>query len=700
MKLPDRVKVGVQSLGRRDVQGELSVGRAIAGAIDSVSNTVTFIAQRKEQEKQRKIQDQERTASLSMANAGLTFEERYGGKSYLTPDEIPEDIQIRRTEMVMGDDGQLIETQRSQIPSYEVLPDLYRQYTSKQIEALSTTIEDEEVRKRWIQDTTLVADEQYVQRLVRSRGDQTKFLIEKTQSDVNSALVNKQYELASELASTIPDEILRTETLQRIEFESFNQPFNELALDINADPDDIESAISDLRNPEIAMPLSDAQRLAKANTLETNLARVNAKEMEHIERVRQEKVSDAWLAISKNNPQVDEQYVQTLFDNKDIDGGTRTAMIKAIWDSRNNAVKEQAAMIDLDRLAGTGVGIDPKDKELRAAVDARYAEQAEESEDPWGSAMQVMRTYKVVPSQITSMFRAANRADSPQLGQAVELFITAQDYAPNSLEDFKEGEVNFIEDVAANVRLGMDVTSAVAAVESWKSLTPQERSVLSKNSVMMKESNSKMLADQISSHPAYDIPWSVFDPEPTMIMTSEYESLVQRYLPTVGFNVSVAQNKAFSEMSKSWSLTDINGSWSLMRDMPRVPSEQIRSSISEIYGEDLARISDYQGMKISPNSVKIYSDALTRIQINRNEKPSYRAYVVLDEENGIIEELPRFEWDAKSNADNRRQRYLDEAQQRRAEILEARSRKEEQKRLEQGVRDLMWDRASNMPFER
>lgn len=100
----------------------------------------------------------------------------------------------------------------------------------------------------------------------------------------------------------------------------------------------------------------------------------------------------------------------------------------------------------------------------------------------------------------------------------------------------------------------------------------------------------------------------------------------------------------------------------------------MRSSIRATYAEPLKQFSEHYGREFTASDVVIRSDSLTEIQLRRGQKPTYMAYVVTDEETQTIERLGRFEWDAKSAADQRRNKILKEAQTARESALEQRER--------------------------
>lgn len=660
MKLPSRVKTSVQPLAQISPGSVASAGMAMADAAFSIAKATAEI-------RQTKIDAETRDAGLYMANKMAEFEQKYGGLDYLTPDIIPEGVQYKRTAKSVDANGQLVEVERTDIPAYEIMPEVYKNYADTHAQAAADFISDERVRGTWLEDSSLTVSEQYAGRLTASRQKQIEFIEQKTANEVERAVDGGNYELARELSRGLQNAELKSKLNEFVTTREFLDPINDLIVNPDSTPEDIASTIELLSDPEFKGPISEQERQAKLRSLEASYERSMAHVLGQQERDRQLLVSDTWLGIDEGSPSIDESYIDGLFEQRKIDGGTRTAMIRALNQNRLKGIENELVDIDLDRIAAAGYGIDPKDKDMRAAVDRRFDRYINErGGDVWGSAEQVMKEFKVVPSRVIGMFRSANRAEAPELEKSVRLFMQAQDYAPKSLADFKDGEIDFIENVAANVRLGMDVPSAVQATNSYNSLTPQDKETLGRESKLLTETNTAKLEELVSDHPGYDVPWSPFSAKPNAFMSQEFDALVKRYLPSVGFNTAVAQNKAFSALAKSWSLTDVNGDWTLMKNMPQAPAADVHMQIKESFGSDLSALSEFHGKRFDKNSVKIFSDPVTQIQINNGETPTYAAFVVIDEETGQVEQLPRFKFDAKKSADLRKKQALEDARAQRS----------------------------------
>ena len=310
-------------------------------------------------------------------------------------------------------------------------------------------------------------------------------------------------------------------------------------------------------------------------------------------------------------------------------------MIRALESNRRQAIRNQVVNIDLDTIAMAPYGIDPKDKDMREAVDKRYAAYAQ-SMQPGEAAARIMREFKVVPSPVQSIFRANNRADARGLADAAQMYSDAMKYAPQSMKDFKDADLDVISRVAANIDLGMSPGDAIEAVRMWESMTPQQRAALEKNNKIFEEENVSALETKISDSEMYQ-GGGIFGffrgvPDVPPMMQSEYSSAVEKYLPSVGYSTQVAQQMAFQDISKKWHRTEINGKPELMKNAPQGPVDSVQALRDATYADSVKELSSTYGSDLSTEDVKIVPDQLTAIQIERGDKPSYRAYVVVDKE--------------------------------------------------------------------
>lgn len=643
MKLPSGVKSGVQQLQGGSVSDVVRTGDAWAGASQTISNALAGV----HAENQRKKDDSQiRQADLEYSAAMTDFETQYAGREFFSSDEIPENIDVRRTERSTGLNGVTVENPRSNIPAYEVYANMYHDFSKKTSDSISSTIDQDESRDKWHARATIVGNNQYTNRAIASSSQQEAHINAQLDAQIQSATKDRNYGVAMHLAADIPNELKRKEITTAIGAQQEVDTINDLIMaeaETDEDLTEAETEMARLRSDDYTGDLGVSERNAFANSLEAATAEHEASMVSREKRENAQIVSDTWRSIDTLSAQGNEHTIQTLFDDNLISGGEMTNMKRTLERNRKQAVKSQ---IDKQYVLD-GNPIDPKDKPSRDAVNALYTDAiAQPDADPKTIAIDFMKQFKIVPDDVISTFRANNRADAPQMATAANMLIYAQDFAPQSLNDFKPNEIDVLEKVAANMRLGIDTPSAIAAVTSYSTLSPDQKATLNRNSKVMAGENTTSLDEQISDHPAYDVPWSIFDPEMPAFMDSEFSAMVSRHLPDVGFDMKVAQKLAFADVAKRWQLSDINGDHELMKFAPQGKTEVIRSAITKQYKGVMAEISQLTDGRATAKNIRIASDSMTAIQVSRGMKPSYTAFVVVDSDTGEIVKLPRFIWDS------------------------------------------------------
>lgn len=688
MKLPTRVRTGVQSLGRQDINAPVREANAVAGAIGTLTSGMqraqASVDARAEEEKRNKIEAQTREASLRYSNGAVQFEQRYGDRETFDASELPSSIQVRRTEKVTAPDGSISEVPRTSIPAYEVKAALYQTYSRNVAEASASLIDDDEAKAEWLARANMSIDGNYINRLEADRKSQDAFIEAQLNVQINSSLEANQYDTALVLADDIKDPEKKAAAKRQIkrtrELDAYHGLLAEETDDINI-VRQMERTIHNLQDPEFNSNLSPQERSAMVAQMKAATARNYMSIEATKQRNKEQVVSVTWEGIIKNDPTINENRVDSLFDRGIINGGTRTSMIRAIVSNREAAIKEQAVNIDLDTVALAPYGIDPKDKDMRKAVDARFDSYTEDM-GAGEAATKIMREFKVVPSQVQSVFRANNRADARGLTEAAEMYRSAMKYAPQSMKDFSDSDLDVISRVAANMDLGMPAADAIEAVRSWEAMTPQQKASLEKNSRVFEEDNIKALNDKVGDSELYQ-GGGIFGffqgtPDIPPLMQTEYSSAVEKYLPSAGYNTSVAQQLAFNEMSKRWHRTEINGRPQMMKNAPEGPVESVRAMVRQQYTGSLSRVRETYGGSVKYEDIQLASDQLTALEIEAGKTPTYRAYVVVDKDTQQIEFLDRFVWDSNKAAEARRQEILSDGKYYRERALAASERIQQQ----------------------
>ena len=176
MKLPGiSYEYGVQSLGRQSVDNFLRASaektRAVMTAFDVSAGLMDKYAT---EYRARQIRIGTEKAALGMAQAESDFAKRNAGKVYYKASEVPEGIDIRRTTTSLDPDGNEIEGERTDIPAYEVRPDMYKRFMDKQINALAQNIPEGQERDSWVRTQGEALEEVYGRFIVSSMNEQKK----------------------------------------------------------------------------------------------------------------------------------------------------------------------------------------------------------------------------------------------------------------------------------------------------------------------------------------------------------------------------------------------------------------------------------------------------------------------------------------------------------------------------------------------
>lgn len=374
----------------------------------------------------------------------------------------------------------------------------------------------------------------------------------------------------------------------------------------NQDVENLYAAESQLRDKDTPSALTDKERDSLADSLEKkaneNKLSLYAKE----EKAKGQIVSDVELAINANDPRVTESTIQKLYDDELINSSKMTSMKNSYRKNQEDYHKKLAIDASIQaKILGGGM-IDPKNKEERDAVNRLFENDVKAGADPWQAAIDTMKTYKIVPDRVGALMRGSNRADAPQLMQAAVLYNEASRNAPTSLKDINQG-TELVRTVAANLSLGMSGPDATQTAIEWSQVDDTRKEAIKEVYKASAQTNAGALQDLVSDSAELDIPWSLFEAQTPLTMQIQFDGLVEQYITTTGGDIAAAQQKAFGDIRGQWSLTNINGDYSLMKNAPIGNVDSMKRSIKRDYGEGAV----------------IRADALTEIQSNEGVNPSY-----------------------------------------------------------------------------
>lgn len=143
----------VQSLGRQSVGRVLAASDAKVKAVQSALEVpYAVVKDQYDEYRRRQIEIGQETAALGMAAAENAFNRKHLGRYTYSADELPDNLEIAKTRMSVNDDGQQVESVRTDIPAYEVQADLYRDWMTKHLESNASHIPEGHARELWIAD--------------------------------------------------------------------------------------------------------------------------------------------------------------------------------------------------------------------------------------------------------------------------------------------------------------------------------------------------------------------------------------------------------------------------------------------------------------------------------------------------------------------------------------------------------------------
>lgn len=271
MKLPGiEYKTGVQSLGREDVYDPLRKSNAIVYALnlskEAAQNIYAIYNARRTQ-----IETEQSSLNVQKRDGQLVSD--LANKLYYSSEEVPDDVEVRKTEIVVDEYGNKQEVPRKRIPAYEVAPEIYKKIMTSVIEAEAENITHNHSRREWLTEQKDFLQRKYAdQQLVSIEAQKTQI---KTRQRLNfdEALEARKYTLANELANTFigTDEerqALRNEVIITKEMDRYRANMSE---------DSIEGMMADLeflQKPSYEGFLNEDLRLQFVDAIKRHLSTV------------------------------------------------------------------------------------------------------------------------------------------------------------------------------------------------------------------------------------------------------------------------------------------------------------------------------------------------------------------------------------------------------------------------------------------
>lgn len=222
--------------------------------------------------------DEQQNAAFAKANNAMhDYDAQHAGKEYYSGDEIPDNIGIKKTEVVLDEMGNEVERVRERIPAYEVDARMRDQYQRAAISSAASDIDSPSRRKQFIRHMTERADQQNVKMIERSARAQTQSIRDQQNADFRQALLDNDYETAAYLANHYNgSDTERQEKSRQVRYFAESDTYNSVMSEENISG--IDKSIKKLENENYNGELNEVQRKSTLDQLRSKRGQIGKKQ--------------------------------------------------------------------------------------------------------------------------------------------------------------------------------------------------------------------------------------------------------------------------------------------------------------------------------------------------------------------------------------------------------------------------------------
>ncbi|CAL9956412.1 hypothetical protein VPHK225_0017 [Vibrio phage K225] len=239
---------------------------ALAGAAINVGSKI--VAERND--------EQQNTAFSKANNSMHDFDRAHADREFYSGDEIPESIDVKRTEVSIDAEGNEVETIRQRIPAYEVQAQMRDAHMRGSIGAAAADISSPSRRAQFSKQMTERANAQNIKMLNQQAKAQNQQIRDKQSQEFKAALMDRDYESASYIANNFngTDE-QRTELSRQVRYFNESDSYNDVMSEENVKG--IDKSIGILEKDGYGGELNEVQRLATLNQLRSKKTQIAKK---------------------------------------------------------------------------------------------------------------------------------------------------------------------------------------------------------------------------------------------------------------------------------------------------------------------------------------------------------------------------------------------------------------------------------------
>ncbi len=575
---------------------------AVIQAAGNVADT-TLLAAKKISDERATYQAQEATLKYENEMQKWTVANR---KEYYSADELPDDIKVRRTDKVVGADGEIQEAPRTDIPAYEVYPQLFEKQMRSSIDASSFGIDRADVRKRWSEVQTVEGQRHLVTVTQASVTAQQGAIRKATLESIDEAAKAGNRQAVVALTDQYPGTRQEKEAILRkgLHNVELNDIQNSIA---TGDLQAMEAHIARLNNPKEPSNLTGPEREAAVRELQQrSLQNVASKAF-----ADQLKRDNVWLQLGA---QARAGTMNEMDGRRAREAGIiTTPQLLELLDKNASAVakntSQKLSFAELARLQGErpGHSVVVGNTDNQKAVDDAYVimTAGASAEEKFSHAAASAATFDYLPQPFRAELQAADRSTNPDvLFAAATQFREIQRQSPNSLRDMKDEDTQNIRRVLAVLELGgpnAEISAKDYAARLTR-MTPadkeQERQRGETVQKYVETTSPNDIVDYFQKRgdinrwyqfsgvakpsvetiaelkKAGKVPLETHTALPASAQ-AEFEVMFRQELVNAGGDAAVAKQSALARFAATWRPTEVNGFGQFMRDMPRGVSDKV-----------------------------------------------------------------------------------------------------------------------------
>jgi len=370
-------------------------------------------------------------------------------------------------------------------------------------------------------------------------------------------------------------------------------------------------------------PYTQKKRKTAINDIDAQIKELTAKAVEQAEHEKQKRASDLEIAIDSGDSRAGRMQVETAFDDRDITGAKRTELVKKLNKVNQKKVDDSLSMTRVNRVMNGDLVFDPTNSQ-----DIKDVNLFTKSADP-ATTIQVIRKTQILPDHIKQSLGAWAFNGTPEQGaKSLDMYMQLKDVAPVAMNKLSPDTLAMLSGAAVLNEAGIPAEQSITRMRELSEIPENKRRAYVPDSKGNLESLQGLMDADES---LFDLggTWSR-DVEPNPSMVADFNAGVSTFYPLVqdmGMAQKMAQKMAYQGIQRSWGITQTGA----MLDgedkrVMKLPPERLLGKSPEYMQEVMTDFEEMSGY--SQGSVVIMSDSMT------GKNYSYQV-MTIDEETGL-----------------------------------------------------------------